>query len=358
VKVTFLVPSTKRTIGGVIALYEFANGLSRRGHDVHLVHVAIVDGHIERLDDLAWFPFDPRVQHHLADALHANVLPHSDFIELTALELFGGPTIPGVGSASLPLSAGLPFLFVQGFGIFPSQVDERAFRGPFPKVCIARWLAGVLRDKGVPPRQIEYVPYGLDHATFRLVRALDDRPLQVAMLYNAHPIKGAQFGLAAIEEVRRRIPEVRGVAFGNKDPVHPMPDGVTFVKLPPRRFLVDEIYNGSRVFLCSSISEGFGFCAIEAMAGGCAVVTTDNGGSDDYAIDGETALVCAPRDVMGMADRVETLLRDDALRTSIATRGCESVQRFDWDDSARRLEQFLERYAEEPARFQQSTSGE
>jgi len=30
VNVTFLVPSTKRTIGGVIALYEFANGLRRR----------------------------------------------------------------------------------------------------------------------------------------------------------------------------------------------------------------------------------------------------------------------------------------------------------------------------------------
>jgi L-malate glycosyltransferase len=350
VNVTFLAPSTKRTIGGVIALYEFANGLSRRGHVVHLVHVPIVDGHIERLDDIAWFPFDPRLQHHLVDSLDGARLPRSDFIELTAVELFGDSAIPSGGVASLPQSAGLPFLFVQGFGIFPSQVDDRAFRAPFPKVCIARWLVDVLREKGVPPRQIEYIPYGLDHSTFRLVRPLEDRPPQVAMLYNAHPIKGAQFGLAAIEEVRRRIPAVRAVAFGNKDPIHRMPDGVSFVKLPSRNVLVDEIYNGSRVFLCSSISEGFGFCSIEAMAGGCAVVTTDNGGSDDYAIDGETALVCAPRDVEGMADRIERLLRDNDLCARIATRGHESVQRFDWDDSARQLEQFLQRYAEQPDR--------
>ncbi len=346
--VTFLAPSTKRTIGGVIALYEFANGLARRGHHVNLVHVPAVDGHIERIEDIAWFAFDAGVEHRIVDSLAAGNLPRSDFIEVTAVELFAGPNASGRRASSLPASAGLPFLFIQGFGIFAPDVDDRAFRAPFPKICIARWLVDVLRAKGVPPHQVAYIPYGLDHASFRLVRPLEHRPPQVAMLYNAHPIKGAKFGLEAIADVQRRMPEVRAVAFGNKDPVHRLPDGITFVKLPPRPVLVEEIYNQSQVFLCSSTSEGFGFCAIEAMAGGCAVVTTDNGGSDDYAIDGETALVCAPRDVMGMADRIEMLLCDDALRTAIAMRGCESVQRFDWDVSARRLEDFLQRYADEP----------
>ncbi|MDQ1511970.1 MAG: hypothetical protein QOG50_3814, partial [Actinomycetota bacterium] len=286
--ITFLVPSTKRTIGGVIALYEFANGLSRRGHGVNLVHVPIVDGHIEQLEDLAWFAFEPGVEHQIVDSLVGHELPRADFIEVTAVELFGGSDGRGVRVTSLPVSAGLPFLFIQGFGIFSADVDDRAFRTPFPKICIARWLVNVLRAKGVPPQQVAYIPYGLDHTTFRLARPIENRPLQVAMLYNAHPIKGAQFGLAAIEEVQRRMPEVRAVAFGNKDPVRRLPDGVTFVKLPSRPVLVDEIYNQSGVFICSSLSEGFGFCAIEAMAGGCAVVTTDNGGSDDYAIDGET----------------------------------------------------------------------
>ena len=340
-KVTFLVPSTKRTIGGVIALYEFANGLSRRGHGVHLVHLAIIDGHIDRIDDLAWFRFDPRIEHHLVESFDAIKLPRSDFIEVTALEFFS----EGDATRDLPATAGLPFLFVQAYGIYPATVDARAFRAPFPKIYIARWLRRVLEEISVPPEQLEYVPYGLDHETFRLTRPIADRPQQVAMLFNSHPIKGANFGLAAIEAAQRRIPELRAVLFGNKDSAVPMPRGVRYVKLPSRNVLVDEIYNGSRVFVCSSISEGFGFCSIEAMAGGCAVVTTDNGGSDDYAIDGETALVCAPRDVEGMADRIERLLQDDDLCARIATRGHESVQRFDWDDSALRLEEFLNSYA-------------
>jgi glycosyltransferase involved in cell wall biosynthesis len=340
--VTFLVPSTTRTIGGIIALYEFANGLSRRGHGVHLVHLPIVDGHIETIDDISWFAFDRNVEHHLAGSLADARLPAADFIETTAIDFFSD-------SASRPTlelthASGLPFLFVQAFGIFPPHIEERAFHAPYPKICIARWLVDVLRDQGVPPEELAYIPYGLDHSSFRLLRPIADRPQQIAMLYNAHPIKGARFGIEAIEEVRRRMPEARAVLFGNKDPDREMPAGFAYVKLPPREVLVAEIYNRSRVFLCSSVSEGFGFCSIEAMASGCAVVTTDNGGSDDYAIDGDTALVCAPRDVMGMADRVEQLLRDDALHARIAVNGRESVGRFDWDESARRLEDFFDHY--------------
>jgi glycosyltransferase involved in cell wall biosynthesis len=345
--VTFLVPSAKRAIGGVIALYEFANGLSRRGHRVHLVHLPVIDGHIDRLDDLAWFPFDPRVEHHLFESYDTTRLPSADFIELTALEFFADSASRERLAAWLTPAAGQPFLFVQAYGIFPRDVDLRAFHTPGPKLCIARWLVNVVVDSGVPAEQVQYVSQGLDHGTFRLLQPVSDRPMQVAMLYNAHPTKGGRFGLAAIEEVHRRIPELRAVVFSNKDADVEMPPCVNFVKLPPRNVLVGEIYNGSRVFVCSSVKEGFGLSSIEAMAGGCALVTTDNGGSEDYAIDGETALVCEPRDVTGMADRIEQLLRDDGLRTRIAERGLAEVQRFDWDTSARELEEFLDCYAEQ-----------
>ncbi len=348
-EVTFLAPSTKRTIGGVLSLYEFANGLARRGHGVNLVHLPVIDGHIETVTDLAWFPFDDRVRHHLARSFDAGAVPRADFVETTALEFFTAPEVAARASAALPPSAGLPFVFVQAYGIFTPEVDERAFRSAAPKVCIARWLADVVLERGVPPEDVEYIPYGLDHDTFRLTREIAGRPPQVAMLYNAHPLKGARYGLAALQEVRRRIGDVRVVLFGNKEPPDSLPEGFRYITLPPRDVLVNDIYNGSRVFLCSSVQEGFGFCSIEAMAGGCAVVTTDNGGSDDYATDEDNALVCEPGDVDGMADRVERLLSDDDTCTRIATRGCESVRRFDWHESARRLEDFLTRYAERSA---------
>jgi L-malate glycosyltransferase len=345
VKVTFLVPSTTRAIGGVISLYEFANGLSRHGHQVALVHLPVVDGHITSLDGVGWFPFDARVEHRLVASVDQMELPPADFVELTALSFFADAWPPDA-LARIPREAGLPFLFVQAFRYLAAHIEAAAIRTPCPKLCVARRMIDALRTEGIPEEQLAFVPYGLDNAAYRLTRPIEDRPPQVTMLYNPHPVKGAQFGLDAIAEVQRRRPELRAVVFGNRDPLVDMPPGVTYVQSPPREVLVDEIYNRSSVFVCSSLREGFGLCAIEAMAGGCALVTTANGGSEEYAIPSETGLVCAPRDVVGMAERIERLVRDDELRVRVATAGRALVrERYDWDRSARELEQYLEGYA-------------
>lgn len=351
-RVTFLVPSTARAIGGVISVYEFANGLRRRGHGVHLVHLPVVDGHIHELADIAWFTFEPGVEHHLVRSLDDLELPPADFVELTGWKFFADAWSPGKAEAVLTPETGLPFLFVQAYKYLAPHIEDGAIRTPCPKICIAHWMVDALAEQGVPRAQLAYVPYGLDHDAYRLVRPIADRPRRISMLYNAHPVKGARFGIAAIEEVQRRVPGTRAVVFSNKDPVEPLPETIEFVNSPPKEVLVDEIYNDSRVFICSSIQEGFGMCAIEAMASGCALVTTANGGSADYAFGGDNALVCAPRDVTGMADRIERLLVDDELSSRIATRGNAFVQRYDWDDSARLLEEFLERYERDPSAMQ------
>jgi glycosyltransferase involved in cell wall biosynthesis len=49
-----------------------------------------------------------------------------------------------------------------------------------------------------------------------------------------------------------------------------------------------------------------------------------------------------------MADNIEALLLNDDLRVRLATAGSQYVRRFDWDESAKMLERFLERYAQDP----------
>jgi glycosyltransferase involved in cell wall biosynthesis len=89
------------------------------------------------------------------------------------------------------------------------------------------------------------------------------------------------------------------------------------------------------------------------MACGCALVTTDNGGSRDYAVDTETALVVPTGDPSGLADSAERLLRDATGRTRLAAAGAELVRsRFDWDRTAELLELRLEAYASDPVRYQ------
>jgi glycosyltransferase involved in cell wall biosynthesis len=173
------------------------------------------------------------------------------------------------------------------------------------------------------------------------------------MLYRNHAQKGPVPGLRSLGKLKRRRPDVDVVVFSLSPPSHQVPEGIRWVVDPPQEDLVGDIYNRSQIMLCSSVQEGFGLMCIEAMACGAALVTTDNGGSRDYAVDGETALVCDVNDVDAMVAHMETLLDDDELRRRIARQGREYVQRFSWEKGAAALESFLAEYGANPNHYQQ-----
>ena len=338
--VSFVVSSIPRPLGGNTVCYELANGLVRRGHVAHLVHVGPVTG----LHELSWFRFEPGVQHTFlpAGAIDLELLPAADFIV--------NPGRVGDDPSERP-HAGLPLNFMQGHGAIPGDAQAARWGRPWPKMLIAKWLIPIAREMGVPEHQMVYVPPGIDHAKYRVVTPIAERPMQVAMLYNQHPAKGPRFGIEAIAEVQRRIPELRAVLFGIFEMQHELPSGAEYLFDPPQSVLVEQVYNHSRAFICSSVQEGFGLCSVEAMACGSALVTSATRGSDDFATHEETALVSAPKDVETMADNLELLLRDDARRIALAERGVAAAAQFDWDVSAEILEAYLERYGSDPARF-------
>jgi glycosyltransferase involved in cell wall biosynthesis len=350
VVVTFLALSAKRPIGGVTSVYEFANGLSRRGHDVHVVHIDFlgdsrepafrIPDPIVAVEDVTWFSFDRKIRHHITARFDEAELPRSDFIFY-----YGG---------RVPEWCGLPLVFIQAYKILPAHFERSLCREPCPKVCIARWLVDVALHFGAPEHQLVHIPYGLDHAKYRLVSPVEGRPPRVSMCYSRHHTKGPKHGLKALAKAKRRVPELQALVFGATDPMGRTPPWMTYFNSPDQDVIVNEIYNRSRVFINSSVLEGFGLSCIEAMACGSALVTTNNGGSSDYAVHGETALVSEPTDIATMVDHIETLLVDDEYRVRLAVRGKEYVERFDWDASARTLEAFLETYAADPEPYRQS----
>jgi GT2 family glycosyltransferase len=99
-------------------------------------------------------------------------------------------------------------------------------------------------------------------------------------------------------------------------------------------------YAAARVFAVGSWFEGFCQPGLEALACGTPLVTTDNGGCREYAVDGETALVVPPRDAPKMAAAIRRLLDDPRLAAHLSANGLELVEDdFDWE---RRTDQFAE----------------
>lgn len=335
-RVTVLCPSSVEPVGGVIALYEFANGLARRGHRIQLVHLPIWNRQVDSLDDLDRHHFEPSITHHLPGAVESD-LHDSDIV-------FG----TGGDSARF----GHRVLLVQGIDMLHPHLERHAMRTPCLKICVASWLVDVGRRFGVPPEQMQVVPMGIDHDLFRPAARAPGGPPRVAMLHHTHTAKGWEVGRRALDRIHDAVPSVRASIFGTTTPPEPWPDWFDVHLDPPPRVLVDEVYARAQVFIQPSSHEGFGFTAVEAMACGAALVTTDNGGADDYAFEGETARVVPPGDADGLADRAIELLTDEAQRSRLAEAGERHVRRFDWDLGAEILEGHLERYLADPAAFQ------
>tara|TARA_B100001248_G_scaffold262537_1_gene259236 strand:+ start:207 stop:1325 length:1119 start_codon:yes stop_codon:yes gene_type:complete len=99
----------------------------------------------------------------------------------------------------------------------------------------------------------------------------------------------------------------------------------------------------AKVFFFPSLYEGFGMAIAEAMACGCAVVSTRTGFGADLK-DGEDALTCDFQDVEGMSQAIKKLLDNEALREKIARAGYDKVQKLTWSAQVDKLEQLYKNW--------------
>jgi glycosyltransferase involved in cell wall biosynthesis len=333
--VSFVYPSSRQRAGGVTMIYEFANALARRGHDVHLLHGPATPWRVDRVDEIP-FAFDPAVEHHIVDALDDPRLPAGDVV-------FGSPE----------RRLGQPAALVQGFRLTAAWLDRATFHSVGPKVCVASWLVEVGRAYGVPEEQLVHVPMGLDHELFASRTPQDERTIDVAMLYHPSREKGWDVGRAVLHDLARRRPGLRAVVFSLAGaPPEPLPVGVEVRLDLGQAQLAEEVYNQTRVFVQTSHHEGFGLTALEAMACGAALVTTDCGGSRDYATPDVTAVVVRAGDVAGLSGAADALLEDADRRRALAMAGTSAAFAFDWGLSGELLEAVLQRYIADPGSFQ------
>ena len=339
---TFLAPGCPRPNGGDIARFELANAMARRaGQHLRIVHLPHDEMRVRSLADLPWFDFDLAVEHQFAIDLDPEGIEDSDIVVYspkllaTALAPSGGPQGARLVDALQGGRPWLPILFLQGYDVFPPAIEQLALDLPGLKVCVGSWLVELAIARGVSEADVLHIPNGVDHQRFRIIRPIEARRPRVSMNFDPFPVTAGHAGLDAIEDLHRRL-DVPATVFGTFPVSRTLGQGVEFVQSPDRAMLAEQVYNAASLYLQPSRREGFGMCAVEAMSCGCALVTTANGGSADYAIDGETAVVCG-HEPEQMADALARLVRDDALRRRIAAEGSRYVERFRWETSAELL---------------------
>jgi glycosyltransferase involved in cell wall biosynthesis len=352
-KITFALPGPGLApMGGYKVVYEYANHLSRKGHEVTVVHSArgcfrrmhlfdhakngikylqvVMGGHF-RPD--SWFHVDSDVQLLCVPSLSERWMPNADVVIATAWH-----TAEWV--SGYPAAKGRRFYLIQDLETWEGEENKvyATWKAPLDKIVIARWLLDIAERLG---EEATYIPNGLSADEFHMDILPEDRhPKHIMMLFHQDERKGSKYGLEAILMARREEPEIRVTLFGVLPRPAALPEWINYYQRPERAVL-RALYNQAAIFLAPSVSEGWGLPASEAMLCGAALVATDVGGHREFALHNETALLSPAGDPAGIADNILRLIRDPTMRIALATEGHRYIQQFTWERASKSLEETL-----------------
>ncbi len=347
-KITFLASQYARISGGNRALFEYANRLKKLGHSVRWFVLA---------KPARWYRIDhwPRIFNRKVSVLAPDVIDWMDNkIPIELLSVNDKDLIPEADillstawqtanfSASFPDEKGEKFYFVQhheSLWTREKSKAEQTYYMPFRKMVISTWLKNILSEKYRQEADVLVTP--VNDSIFYKTDKNPSASIRVCMLHHDYDWKGYKDAIEAVKKVRSENCKIELVVFGEKleDPT-PLYEEAGFkfeYHFRPTGEALRKIYSSCGTYLCSSWYEGLGMPAMEAMMCGAALVTTDTGGSRDYALNEETALVSPIKNPDALAENLIRILTDESLRLNLAEKGYQKIKQFSWDSNCEQL---------------------
>ena len=89
------------------------------------------------------------------------------------------------------------------------------------------------------------------------------------------------------------------------------------------------LYTAADLFVFAGLFEGFGFPALEAMACGTPVVSSDSTSLPELV--GEAGVLADPFDVTSIGTAISKLARDANLRSELSAKSLEQAKKFSWE---------------------------
>lgn len=248
------------------------------------------------------------------------------------------------------------------FSRFANSWAERATRGLTDHfIAVSQGLRDRLISSGVPANGVtviyngvsleEIAPSAEPGSVRREMGFLPETPL-VGIVARLHEVKGHSYFLEAARNILLQRPEIRFLVVG-AGPSRPaleklagefgIKEQVVFTGF------VDNVYSlmaDLDLLVISSLWEGFGLTAIEAMALGVPVVATEVGGLPEVVLHGETGLLAPPANPAALARNIVWMLDHPGEAASMTEKGGRIVrEKFTSTVMARRTEELYRRVA-------------
>ncbi len=204
----------------------------------------------------------------------------------------------------------------------------------------------IFESQKVPYHRLVTVHNGIDSAPYTAhydavgIRAklkIAPDAVVVGIVAALRKIKGHQVFFEAATMLVKKFPNVRFLVAGSADDLSyrkELEELVRSLNLSEHVIFtgeyknVPELLSAIDISVLASYNEGFSNTILESMAAGKPVVATNTGGTPEAVIDGETGLLVAPGDPVGLAEAIYTLLSDKDLRRKMGAAGSARVAAF------------------------------
>ena len=346
--------------GGTKAIFELANNLTKRGHEVFVIcsltpfifankwfNPFNILTKLLRLSKeskgcrtpVEWFGVRAKLL--CVPSLDEKYIPDADIILATWWE-----TAYFVKNYSG--SKGKKFYFIQDYEIWMGNREkvENSYKLGLINIVNSNRLKNILQKEA--KAEIEAVIlHAPDHQQFFPEKTEREKTrIRILMSYRDEQWKGTKEGIETFKIIKRKYPNAKLVMFGKKA------DNLNFYGLEneveyhfsPVKGDLRRIYNSCDIFLFSSLEEGFGMPPMEAMACGIPVVATNVGALPEYATDGETVLLSLPGDVEAMAKNIIELIENKSKRDLIMAKALKRIRNFTWEGATGELEKIFKKY--------------
>jgi glycosyltransferase involved in cell wall biosynthesis len=229
-----------------------------------------------------------------------------------------------------------------------TRLDKRVYLGVLTRVlrrkasavlCVSEFTRGALERAGPWRCPLRVVPSGIEPDWF--AKPPGERPWAKPYLVyvgNLKPHKNLPRTLVAFARVAARVPhDFLVIGAGSPAPLARMLDPrvasrVHFLGSLDDAGVKRHVAHASGLVL-ASLYEGFGLPPLEAMALGVPVLVARAGSLPEVC--GDAAIYCDPYSVDAIAQALERLLCDAALRARLSREGPPHARRFVWEESAR-----------------------
>jgi glycosyltransferase involved in cell wall biosynthesis len=361
-KINFTLWSTMMN-GGVRAIFEIVNGLSKRGHEIT---VTALDG------DHRWFPLEAEVNYVqppkilkmfnpiirkkygrpmsylITEPLVAKMGFKIDYIKhlseaIPECDVNVATWYPTCFSVHRS-NKGIPFYFFMDFeelarmaGPYHYRMFNESLHLPFNIITISSWLKDWIKENYGKDAAI--CGCGINHDVFyprQNILSSIKRPKIMGMFAELE-YKGNKDLIDALNILAGKTPEINVIAVSAKKRIfeklinkNKVNFNYSFFERPTDDELA-ELYSSADIFVFSSHIEGFGLPPLEAMACGTPVVTTDCLGVRDYIKNGENAIMVPPKKPYELARGIKQLLNNQSLLELFKKNGLKTAQEFTWD---------------------------